>query len=240
MKNLQELDLSNNPICKGGFQKLFHALMNNAHLCSLDITDNQLGSKDFGGLQSLIDPSGTLRQLKIGCDDMSTECIRQMLRTTLMTSSLKQLEIYNADLDCATKELSQLLGVNDNILSFQLYPCSSKTAVSIARALQTNHTLKTLKLGDAQEGLFAEIRLEGAEALAEMIRQNHTIAELTVYDATIGQKGVLVLTRALQQNENLQLLILEERFKIGTLAELPYKEISRQRVKFLSPTTFSY
>ena len=130
--------------------------------------------------------------------------------------------------------------MNDNILSFQLYPCSSKTAVSIARALQTNCTLKTLKLGDAQEGLFAEITLEGAEALAEMIRRNHTIAELTVYDATIGQKGVLVLTRALQQNENLQLLILEERFKIGTLAELPYNEISRQRVKFLSPTTFSY
>ena len=95
-------------------------------------------------------------------------------------------------------------------------------------------------MGDAQEGLFAEIMLEGAEALAEMIRQNHTIAELTVYDATIGQKGVLVLTRALQQNENLQLLILEERFKIGTLAELPYNEISRQRVKFLSPITFSY
>ena len=240
MKNLQELDLVNNPICKGGFQKLFCALMNNARLCSLDITDNRLGSKDFGGLQSLIEPSGTLRQLKIGCDDMNTECTRQMLRTTLMNSSLKQLEIYNANLDCATKELTQLLGVNDNIISFQLYPCSSKTAVSIARALQTNHTLKTLKLGDAQEGLFAEITLEGAEALAEMTRRNHTITELTVYDATIGQKGVLVLTRALQQNENLQLLILEERFKIGTLAELPYNEISRQRVKFLSPTTFSY
>ena len=240
MKNLQELDLVNNPICKGGFQKLFRALMNNARLCSLDITDNHLGSKDFGGLQSLIEPSGTLRQLKIGCDNLNTECTRQMLRTTLMNSSLKQLEIYNADLDCATKELTQLLGVNDNIISFQLYPCSSKTAVSIARALQTNHTLKTLKLGDAQEGLFAEITLEGAEALAEMTRRNHTITELTVYDATIGQKGVLVLTRALQQNENLQLLILEERFKIGTLAELPYNEISRQRVKFLSPTTFSY
>ena len=157
-----------------------------------------------------------------------------------MNSSLKQLEIYNADLDCATRELTQLLEVNDNIVSFQLYPCGSKDAVSIARALQTNHTLKTLKLGDAQEGLFAAITLEGAEALAEMIKRNRTLEEITVYDATIGQKGVLALVRALQQNQILQLLILEERFKISTLAELPYKEISRQRVKFLSPTTFSY
>ena len=239
MKNLQELDLSNNPICKGGFQNLFHALMNNMHLHTLDITDNHLGSKDFRALQSLIEPSGTLKQLKIGCEDMNTECTRQMLRTTLMNSSLKQLEIYNADLDCATRELTQLLEVNDSIVSFQLYPCGSKNAVSIARALQTNHTLKTLKLGDAQEGLFVAITLEGAEALAEMIRRNHTLEELTVYDATIGQKGVLALMRALQHNKILQLLILEERFKIGTLAELPYNEISRRRVKFLSPTTFS-
>ena len=70
---------------------------------------------------------------------MNTECTRKMLRTTLMNSSLKQLEIYNADLDCATRELTQLLEVNDNIISFQLYPCGSKNAVSIARALQTNH-----------------------------------------------------------------------------------------------------
>ena len=232
MSELQSLDISSNPIHDGGARKLLQAMTRSEHLSVLDLTDTHLGPKDLEDLAGLIKPNRLLKSLKIGDENMTDECTKKMIKTTLAGSSLKHLEIYEAELDCATSELQHFLEGNNNLLSFQLCPCSSKVAVSVAKALHRNTTLKILRLGNISEQFFAEIRLEGAQALSQMLQTNCALEQLTVFDATIGRDGALTLIRAVQHSETLKTLKLPEMFKIVSLAEL-HNTIDSQRIKFV-------
>ena len=233
MSELRNLDISSNPIHDGGARKLLQAMSRNTHLCVLDLTNTHLGPEDLEDLEELIKPNRLLKTLKIGDENMTDDCTKKMIKATLASSSLEHLEIYEAELDCAKNELQHLLEGNANLLSFQLYPCSSKVAVSVAKALHKNTTLKIQRLGKVSEQFFAEIRLEGAQALAQMLLTNHTLEHLTVFDATIGRDGALALIRAVQHNGTLRALKLPEMYKMVTLAEL-HTAIDSQRIHFVA------
>jgi Leucine Rich repeat len=123
-----------------------------------------------------------------------------------------------------------MLYVNQSLSSLNLSSnCFTPVGIhAIAVALHTNCTLLYMNLsknkvteyneeehdddeesdGDPPPSL--EIQIEGADALASMLKVNTTLVKLCLYDTSISRAGIESIVLALHQNNSLQYLDLRD------------------------------
>ena len=205
--NLKELDLGVNPVGNGGTEKLIQSL-SKLSLELLDIANTAIGHTDLNSLSVLIKPPSSLKVLKIGDDSLDRSCTQHMLNVVFGMSSLEHLDLRDVDLTNSTDIVYQLLSVNKNLKVLEFVWCKMGQIVAklIADALHLNCTLVILKIKHPSVG----IEPEGAVALAEMLKVNETLKELTILRDDSLSTGAVELQNALHHNNTLKTLHLSD------------------------------
>lgn len=206
--NLKELDLGVNPVGNGGIEKLIQSLSKLSCLELLDIANTAIGHTDLNSLSVLIRPPSSLKVLKIGDDSLHPSCTQHMLNVVFGVSSLEHLDLRDVDLTNCIDIIYQLLSVNKNLKVLEFVWCKVGQIVAklIADALHLNCTLIILKIKHPSVG----IEPEGAVALAEMLKVNKTLKELTILSDDSLSTGAIELQNALHHNTTLKTLHLPD------------------------------
>ncbi len=129
-------------------------------------TPRPIGCEDIQALSQLIRPSGCthLKRLEIGGESMSPDCVELMMRTLFSPSSLETLTVTRTDLT-SSRNCFPPLEENSN-LSLLFISCQiGSQSTSLARALQTNHTIENLRIDSLMVPVSYQIGPEGAVAL---------------------------------------------------------------------------
>jgi len=71
---------------------------------------------------------------------------------------------------------------------------------------------------------------EGAKVIAEMLKENHSLKDLHLFDDQIGDKGALALEKALKTNKTLQFMDLSQN-KITEPAKKRLRDIASKNPK---------
>ena len=95
LSSLESLDISLNPGGNGSTVKLLQALGKHQRVKRLGMEGTVIGRDDVKALSEVVQPSGSLGELTIDIhEDMSPECVQQLLRMVLTPSSLRTLLVY--------------------------------------------------------------------------------------------------------------------------------------------------
>ena len=142
MTSLKHLHISGNPAGQGGTVKLLQALGDLHSLHTLGMADINIGCDDIMALSQLIRPTGCLKELMIGDEDMPPECIKLMMKTVLSPSSLEDLIVCSLDLTSCRNCLS-LPAENHNLTRLELCDCNLGYESGANKNSLTNMTLYT-------------------------------------------------------------------------------------------------
>ena len=148
LTNLRKLDIGDNPFMPGGALKLLQSLGHLKHFQYLDLLHAKLSIDDLQALSLLIKPNGTLQSLVIGEQDMSTDIVEHMVDIVLQDSSLHSVSFMNIDLVRLGRHLAGKLKDNTTLSNLMVWDRSFciEGAESVVKALQENHTLRSLTL----------------------------------------------------------------------------------------------
>ena len=148
MPDLERLDLGDNPFSEGGANSLLHSLSKLPKLYFLDLLHAKLSVEDVKALGALIHPGGALKNLVVGSTTMSLTAKEEMVEVILRDSNLRSLSIMNLDLAQSGSHLRKKLEGNKTLDRLMLWDRSFciEGCVEVVRALETNHTLKSLTL----------------------------------------------------------------------------------------------
>lgn len=220
--SLKHLDISENPVERGGMVKLFQALESLHSLHTLKIGCTTISCDDIRALSQMIIPTCSLEELDIGDKDMTPECVELMMNTVFSQSSLKKLRIWEVELNFTFLPLSG----NKNLTELQLLRCNfgSKGISSLANALHTNTVLKNLTINTMSlPSRHHQIGTEDTKALSELLKTNRTLEVLSfMCDKSLGATGTTDLISALEYNSTLQHLILPRQAGLSSLDSRVY------------------
>ena len=222
---LEELDISRNPVGDGGAVKLLHALshLNNLRVLYMDSTP--LGCADMEALAKLVSTdSAHLKKLRIGDEHMSPECTERMMNMVLSSPSLEELVIYYLNSPSAFK----LSATSSTLQTITLLYCMSShtnmALLCLTKALLTNTSLTELGVhythtpeqstlaalpSDKLSGQHSDTtKSVNTQPFTDLVLFNRTIKYL-VFDSSaheISRSGIVNLSIALQHNNTLQRL----------------------------------
>ena len=215
MPSLKHLEIRGNPIGQGGLVLPLHALLRSNHLQSLSMINTEVGYKDIAALANLTMPGGSLKELRVGDEQMRHECVKILVSTGFATSSLDTLHLWLVDLHSHTDLLSSLLEANCNLKKLEFHGCriGNEGSQKLAEALKKNTTLKTLVISSFDVPTRYHIGTGGAIALSEMLKVNQCLECLELlFDQSLGRAGALALTTALQHNHGLKCFKLPQHY----------------------------
>ncbi len=140
---------------------------------------------------------------------MPPDCVELMIATFLSPSSLQTLMVTSTDLT-SSRNCFPPLEENSNLKSLLFFSCQiGSQSISLARALQTNHTIESLLINSGTVPVSNQIGTEGAVALAQVLESNKSLKKLVLLnDRSIGEAGARALVNALQYNHTLTRLRL--------------------------------
>ena len=209
MVNLKHLDIRGNPVGEEGLVQLLRELSKCSNLQSLSMINTGVGSRDIEALAVLIAPSYSLRELKVGDEEMPPECVSLLVNTVFAQSSLHSLHLWFTDLRPSMGTLSELLRLNSNVSKLEMHACKigSEGSKGLAEAIKVNTSVKTLVLSMFDVPSSLQIGAEGAIALAEMLKINQNLEHLELpFDKSLGRQDALAIIGALQHNHTLKCL----------------------------------
>ena len=202
MYTLTRLDLSNNPgvgLHSVTRQRKFsfvssllpHVFTNKLHNCGmmklfenlalsnikeLEMINIHICQEDLHSLSQIIRPSSYLRKLKIGDDNMSAECIAELVEIVISPSSLEELELWLSNWTVESANNFSLLRTNLNLTSLEFHKCLNGFDLVIpvvADALRKNKTMRTLSMS---QNYVISVNL--ANKLSSMLTVNDTLKKI--------------------------------------------------------------
>ena len=174
LSNLESLVIPLNPGGNGSTVKLLQALGKHQRVKRLGMEGTVIGRDDVKALSEVVQPSGSLEELTIDIhEDMSPECVQQLLRMVLTPSSLRTLLVY---VPSSVFPSHYIETISDNLtrLEFRSQTATFEqlpTEFSFSNILKENTTLKELRF-DIPLG-NTEVR-----AIVESLKHNHTLTVL--------------------------------------------------------------
>ncbi len=220
LTSLRNLDIRGNRVGEGGLVQLLHALSKSKTLQSLSMINVGLGSKDVTAL-SLLVSRHALKELRIGDEGMTADVASSLLSSLMRPSSLQCLHLWFADLTTDADSLEKQLKSNSNISTLEFHACrvGSYGCRKLAKALETNTTMKALVLSMFDVPSPHQIGVEGATALADMLRVNSKLESLELcFDRSIGRQGASALVDSLKENRTLRnLKIPQQHFQTAEI-----------------------
>ncbi len=226
---LLDLDLSWNKFMGHDTGIIMQGLANNSMLQVLTITNNDMVDTDgMNGrsIAELLHINKTLQVLDLSHNWLFSESgcnIAEALEknTTLLSLSLEgnylgciSMENSQSDENEAACALAKAMETNKTLLTLNLKECDvtgyrsrteflgKKGSLAFAKALQINHTLQTLVLGDNT------IHADGARAIFESLKTNSTLHTLDLSRTDLDIHSVRVLAEMLQTNTSIHTLNL--------------------------------
>ena len=236
MTHLQVLNLSLNPIGKGGAVEVLKCLFHyKTPLKVLDLWDTGVGEEDCAQLALLID----LEVLDIHNNSLSSNSVASLssllqqsvcqlrwlyiiecgiggegavhLGTGLTNNhSLTTLEMGDNPIgDIGAAALGDMISDNTVLETLHMDRCeiTSQGFVQLAAGLISNTSLKILRLDHNHCGM------EGAKAIGNMLEENKTLQRLELDDDDLLEEGVDVIMAGLQHNTTLSELWLPRKYQ---------------------------
>ncbi|CAF3787935.1 unnamed protein product [Adineta steineri] len=227
---------------------IIHACQEIHSLIHLEFYNSQLNEDDISKLQ-LLHTNGNLTYLSISEQDywsiVATEFhneypqyqnikLEQKLEQYYNHTSicLDEMELIDEDMNILVKQV--IINKQCQLLSLQSNKITSIGISILANALNDNHTLETLKLGNnyiSDNGVNSLVKIlsipnnntalttlvlrnngitdQGAEYLVQLLKINHTLSWLYLEENQIRDDGVRILAKTLEnQNNKLKMLVL--------------------------------
>lgn len=205
--SLEELDVRGNPLAPGGMVPLLRSLKNVPSLRTLNIINTKIGREDLTALFDLVQSHGKLRELRIGDEGMTAECIETIVDGIFAKSSLKSVHLWLMDLSPSMSAISRLLQTNSNLETLEMHGCKigGSGSRSLARSLTHNSTLKKLVLSMFDVPVSDQVGTEGATEFAEMLKTNEALEQFEIlFDKSLCRTGSMSLVKSLELNNTIK------------------------------------
>ena len=179
LSSLESLHITGNPGGNGSTVKLLHALGEHQTVEKLRMEGSGNGMDDIIALSEVVQPSRSLKKLATDIDNMSSECVQQLMRTVFSPSSLRELTVR---VPSGVYPLNYIGTISNNLATLEFWSpgasskqpsteLSGKGGITLSNILKENTTLKELLL---------DIPLEKTEvwAIIESLKYNNSITTL--------------------------------------------------------------
>jgi Ran GTPase-activating protein (RanGAP) involved in mRNA processing and transport len=233
------------------------SLEENSALKHLNLEGNQMARECGAAIAYLLQFNTTLEELYVGCNLLPDESGREIANALSNNTSLKHLSLHTnfLDVDSATT-LSNILmddgGCHLEFLDLSQNSIKDEGGTSLALALNTNTTLKTLLLSETkvtkqtcnflgtalavnatlQRLNVADNKIDddGCISLAEALKRNASLQSLNLYGSKISNVGVVAMARAMEENSSLVQLNLSGNECSGDLCREAMKSMIKDNM----------
>eukprot|EP01080_Neovahlkampfia_damariscottae_P011855 gene11855-5184_t len=200
--NLSRTYITNhNPISKNEMKTLIEGLEKSTIISSINLTNNQLDSKNSFELFEYLQEDLKIKVLILNENDFQNcENLAKVIR---MNHKIEKLSLKDCKLgNKGAQEIIDALYLNTKIksLSLQKNGMDHGVAKFIYEMLKMNETLEHL---DISKNVFTD---ESAEYLSKSLRYNFNIVRLDISRIELGDIGIIILAKGLQYNFFLQFL----------------------------------
>lgn len=195
------------------------------NLRELNLSENRIGSK--GTLKiftSLQDPQVNLKTLDLGNNQLGDQSVKLLIQCLLNRCTLEHLDLRRNQIFHAAKAVGELLRITTPLKSLNLSwnNIRGEPAQYLAKCMMENITLTHLDLSDNTLGNNGNADAELGACLAT----NKSLKHLDVSNNHIHGKSVLIYVHGLQQNSALEMLVVRGN-PIGSLgAEAILRSVS--------------
>ena len=213
--SLKELDVRGNALSPGAMVPLLNALEKLPSLRSLSIINTKIGCADFEALFHLVQTHGGLKELRIGDEGMSAECVSMIVDGVFARSSLKSVHLWLMDLRPSLGAVSHLLQSNSNLTSLEMHGCKlgSPGSKALATSLCKNTTLEKLVLSMFDVLVSDQIGTDGALEFAEVLKVNKSLEQFEIlFDKSLGRTGSMALVKSLDMNSTIKHIKIPQHF----------------------------
>ena len=220
---LKELDLSFNPLSRGGAVSLLNSpLVHNMEELSLVMTG--IGVEDCQALSKLLASFPTLQRIKISGNDLPPEAVGLIIAGLKNHIVLEELIIGGSQFN--TQNWILLASVTQPPKHLSLWDChiDDKAAIQVASLLN----LKTVTLLWLKDN---PIGVKGASVFAEKLHYNTSLRTLDLNCESIGLEGTQKLIDSLLQNSTLETLWLPGEYESSVSASEAYQRV-KHRIKW--------
>ena len=207
LQHLEYLNLSFNPIGRGGAVNLITSLTKFSTIRELRLYDTDIGFEDCKALSELLASSKCIEVLVI-CDyepihELPSDSVQLIVDGLSHNTSLEKLSMRYSNFSSENVlHLASVLRVNTRLKELNIRHCKilSCDSVHLAKALEENTTtqLQTLRLTGNP------IESEGAVAFASMLATNKSLVKLKMSGCSIQGEGAVRLAMALEKNSTLR------------------------------------
>ena len=183
--------------------RLANVLPTNKTVISLNLFLTDVGIREAQALADALRHNHTLTKLSFVGVLLDMDVLEAFANVNF--GNLTDIEFLRNNIsDNGAVAIARALQTNTTLLSLKIRenPIGEKGVVAIAESLQTNHTLTELYL------VVSDVDLNGARALAETLKVNTSLRILNLFDNEIGNDGVTVLAEGLVENGSLEELNL--------------------------------
>ncbi|KAH9270898.1 hypothetical protein BASA83_006851 [Batrachochytrium salamandrivorans] len=201
-EKLAHLDLSENPIGDEGGMAIASLLQINANIFNLNLSGCSLGATSLIGLSTVLQSNNSVVNLDLSNNIPSISSRTQTLMNDVMAHLSKTLQLnYGIKvLNLSKFGITDWIFVHDKLtLEFNLSNKISRDGgIALCNSIMRHSSLNILSLS------CCAIQDEGAEALAQVIRNNSKLKELQ----QISSIGLIAIADALKENWAIRFIAL--------------------------------
>jgi Ran GTPase-activating protein (RanGAP) involved in mRNA processing and transport len=201
-RTLRSLDLTKCSLHGAPLRQLIEELSTNEQLQCLDLAYNELDDDDARCIADMLKKNGTLTQLNLSCNSAIAEAGWRALSDALRDNrTMEELMLSSCKLHGAPlRQLAEALSTNAqlHLLNLNYTELDADDARCLTAMLHKNHTLTWLDL--SSNYLIGEA---GGRALAEALRNNHTLCVLQTRSCEISNETQFAIESGLARNSRL-------------------------------------
>ena len=214
---LRKLDLSSNPLGRGGAVSLLQSpLVHN--LEELSLAKTGIGVEDCQALSNVLSASPTLQMIDISGNALPPEAVELIITGLKNHTALEKLDIGRSQFNL--QNCISLASVTQPPKRLHLQDChiDDEGAIEVATLLNRNSVTSLELRGNT-------ITINGAGAFAEKLRHNISLRMLNLNCESIGLEGTQKLIDSLSQNSTLASLWLPRKYESAVSASEAYQRV---------------
>ena len=204
---LQEVNLRENEFQAGGITKIARALQNISSLTKLCFANNTITEEAADDIATVLSCNTNLQVLDLGNNILQAIGAQKITRRLTCISVLTELCINNNQInhERIADDLATIISCNKQLKVLDLTKNSLTTTgvIKIAKALQNNKNLLSLKMG------YTRFCWEAAGDIAGIISCNTKLEELDLGGNCLGSIGTKIIAKALSDIVTLKKLYID-------------------------------
>ena len=187
--------------CEGGAVPFIaFGLCNNRTICTLDISNNNIGNLRAQEIARALYENQTLQTLDISYNDIQVDGAKAMAEALHESKALQYLDVSNNNiLDNGVIAISEYIKKNSTLQQLVISGnnISSKGAKQIAEAVKINTTLRNFDISNNKTSN------DGVKFISDCLKHNCILKELNLTGNEITNEGVIELSEAISMNMTL-------------------------------------